>query len=273
MKAFSKKLLSLTVVCAMLLPLLCLPVNAASKTYAEIDFESYEAGKTLTTADGFDVGTHKRKSKLAARLSSGFEILNFDKSTDSQLLSWLKKHFDAEGVTVDVATLNALLFRSGRSMEVLNNEVTKLCCFVKANGKSRVSEEDVNAVCSSTVECDAFALSNAVIEKNVSKAFFALTELKQRRIEPPAIIAMLERTYSELLSVSILLDEGKGAADIEAILRLHPFKTKLNINAARKIGTKRLAASLDELGRIDASSKSGGLSGYGVIEMFITKNL
>ena len=233
----------------------------------------YSIFAIMTTADGFDIGTPKRKSKLATRLSAGFEILNLDKSTDSQLLSWLKKHFDAEGVAVDVSTLNALLFRSGRSMEVLNNEVTKLCCYVKANDRASASEDDVNAVCSSTVECDAFALSNAVIEKNVSKAFLALTDLKQRRIEPPAIIAMLERTYSELLSVSILLDEGKGSSDIEAILKLHPFKTKLNINAAKKIGTKRLAKSLDELGRIDASSKSGGLSGYGVVEMFITKNV
>ena len=227
----------------------------------------------MTTSDGFDAGTPKRKSKLAVRLADGFEIINFDKSTDSQLLAWLKKHFTAEGVATDVGTLNALLFRSGRSMEVLNNEVTKLACYVKANGRSVATEKDVTEVCSSTVECDAFALSNAVIEKNISKAFLALTDLKQRRIEPPAVIAMLEKTYSELLSVSILLDEGKDSQDIESILKLHPFKAKLNINAAKKIGTKKLAASLDELGKIDAASKSGGLSGYGVVEMFITKNI
>lgn len=226
----------------------------------------------MTTSDGFDAGTAKKPSRLAARLGTGFDIINFSKSTDSQLLSWLKKHFDAEGVGVDLATLNALLFRSGRSMEILNNEVIKLCCYAKANGRSSVGAADVLEIATPTVECDAFALSNAVLEKNAERAFLALTDLRQRRVEPSAVLAMLERVYSELTSVAMLLDEGKGASDIESILKFHPFKTKLYIGAAKKTGSKRLAEALSELCRIDAASKSGGLSGYGAIEMFITQS-
>lgn len=227
----------------------------------------------MPSSDGFDAGTQKKPSRLAARLEKGFDIINFSKSTDAQLLAWLKKHFDAEGVLVDISSLNALLFRSGRSMEVLNNEVIKLCCYVKAGGRDRVTPGDVEAVASPTVECDAFALSNAVLEKNTEKAFVALTDLKQRRVEPQAVIAMLERTYSELTSVALLLDEGKGASDIESILKFHPFKAKLYIGAAKKFGTKRLSESLSELCRADAASKSGGISGYGSVEMFITRHL
>ena len=84
---------------------------------------------------------------------------------------------------------------------------------------------------------------------------------------------MLERVYSDLVSVSLLLDEGRGSSDVESILKLHPFKAKLYINAAKKVGSRGLAASLAELCRIDAASKSGGVSGYGAIEMFVTNNL
>jgi len=227
----------------------------------------------MPSAEGFDAGTPKRPSRLASKLSEGFDILNFQKSTDSQLLSWLKKHFDAEGIGVDLNVLNALLFRSGRSMEILNNEVAKLCAYAKVNGRTAATAADVELIASPTAECDAFALSNAVIEKNVERAFFALADLKQRRVEPAAVVAMLERTYSELCSVALLLDEGRGVGDVESIMRFHPFKAKLYVGAAKKIGSKRLVQSLTELCRLDASSKSGGLSGYGAIEMFITKNL
>ena len=233
----------------------------------------YAIFSIMASQDGFDAGTAKRPSKTATRLSSAFYILNFPKSTDSQLLSWLKKHFDAEGVGVDAVTLNTLLFRSGRSMDVLNCEVLKLCAYAKANGLDKITPTEVEAVASPTVECDAFALSNAILEKNVERAFIALTDLKQRRVDPQVIISMLERTYSELSSVAFLLDEGKGASVIESTLKFHPFKAKLYINAAKKAGSKRLAATLAELCRIDASSKSGGFSGYGAIEMFITQNL
>lgn len=227
----------------------------------------------MTTADGFDVGTPKRPSKSAVRFGAGFDILNFPKSTDSQLLSWLKRHFDAEKVEVTLPVLNALLFRSGRSMEILNNEVIKLCSFAKANGKNSVTKEDVEEIASSNTESDAFALSNAVLDRNAERAFVALADLKGQRIEPPAVVSMLERVYSDLVSVSLLLDEGRGQADVESILKFVPYKAKLYINAAKKTGTEKLSASLTELCRIDASSKSGGFSGYGVIEMFITKNL
>lgn len=227
----------------------------------------------MSTSGGFDIGTQKKPSKLYTRLEKGFDIVNFPKSTDSQLLAWLKKHFDAEGIAVDAATLNALLFRSGHSMDVLNNEVSKLSYYAKANGRTSVTAAEVEEIASPTVECDAFALSNAVLEKNVERAFVALTDLKQRRVEPPAVIAMLEKTYSELCSTAFLLEEGGGTADVESVLKLHPFKAKLYINAAKKAGKKKLAEALREICRIDAASKSGGISGYGAIEMFITKNL
>ena len=227
----------------------------------------------MTTSDGFDVGTPKRPSKLAGRLSRGFEIINFARSTDSQLLGWLKKHFDAEGIRVDLESLNALLFRSGRSMEVLSNEVEKLSAYLKMNGRGSLTPSDVEEIASPTVECDAFALSNAVIEKNSARAYVALTDLKGRRVEPQVVLSMLERTYSDLVSVAILLKEGRGASDIEQLLKLHPYKAKLYIGAAKKIGMARLAEGLSELCRLDAASKSGGNTGYGAIEMFVAKHV
>jgi DNA polymerase III delta subunit len=56
-------------------------------------------------------------------------------------------------------------------MEVLNNEVEKLSAYLKMNGRSALTVSDVELISSPTVECDAFALSNAVIEKNSARAF------------------------------------------------------------------------------------------------------
>ena len=227
----------------------------------------------MTTAEGFDVGTPKKPAKLATRLSKGFDILNFPKSTDAQLIAWLKKHFEAEKISVDTQTLNELLFRAGHSMDVLNSEVKKLCFYAKANGKSEVNSKDVSEITSPSVECDAFALSNAVTQKSSEMAFFAMRDLKQRKVEPQVILAMLERVYSDLTSVALLIDEGAGAAEIESIMKLHPFKAKLYINSAKRMGSARLSECLSELCEIDAASKSGGSAGYGPIEMFITKNI
>ena len=226
-----------------------------------------------TLTDGFDTGTEKKRSKLYTRLSEHFDISVFDKSTDAQLIVWLKRHFAKEGVMADDRVLSAMLFRVGHSMFMLNEEVTKLSSYAKANGLSAITVEDVEEICSSSSESDAFAISNAILEKNAEKAFLALNDMKQQRIEPPVVLGQLARTYSDLLSVSMLADEGLGSDDIAEIMKFHPYRLKLYMAAAKKTGTKKLADALDRLIKIDAASKMGGVRGYKSVEMFIAQNI
>lgn len=227
----------------------------------------------MTTEDGFDLGTEKRPSKLCKTFSEAFDILNFPKSTDAQLLSWLKKHFDAEGINVERGPLNTMLLRIGRSMEILNNEVIKLSSYLKANGKTTLTDEDVTQVCPSSAESDAFAIQNAVIEGNASKAFRALSDMKNRRTEPQIVIGMLAKTYSNLSSVALLADEGLGFDEIQKILGIASYPLGLYMKAYKKLGTKKISDSLKALIKADASSKQGGIAGYQAIELFITQNL
>ena len=97
--------------------------------------------------------------------------------------------------------------------------------------------------------------------------------MRQQRVEPPVVLAQLAKTYSELLSVSLLIDEGRSAEDISEIMKFHPYRLKLYISAAKKTGTKRLSASLESLIKTDTASKMGGIGGYKAVEMFITQNI
>ncbi len=221
--------------------------------------------------DGFDPGTQKRPSKLAVRFSKGYSVVNFEKSTDAQLVAWLKKHFDAEGIAIDADTLSALIFRSGHSMQVLRHEVEKLAAYAKANDIEKIGTETVELVASATLECDAFALSGAITEKNREKAFLALADMKQRRLEAGAVLATLQRSFSELIAVALLLEEGLDAKDIEAVLKWNPYKVKLCIGSAKRWGTSKLSDAKERLRELDAQSKSGGVSGYKTIEMFICR--
>ena len=228
----------------------------------------------FTVADeGIDFGTQKKPSKFVTRFGKKINLLRFDKSTENQLYAWLKKHFDAEGVEVNMDTLRALVFRSGRSMEVLSREVSKLSALAHARGKSLVSAKDVEEVSSSTPECDTYAMSNAITEQNKQKAYDALEEMKFRRVDPTVIMGSIARTYNELLSVAQLLSEGREAADIESILRLNTYRVKHCITAAKKYGAKRLSDIVSSLARVDADSKYGGVTGYTAIELFISQNI
>jgi DNA polymerase-3 subunit delta len=223
--------------------------------------------------DGLDFGTPKKPSAFIKRFDKTTNILRFEKSNENQLYAWLKKHFDSHGVTVGLETVKALVFRSGRSMDVLANEVEKLSAMAKSRGKDVVTPDDVTEVASSTPECDTFALSNAILERNKQKAYLALEEMKLRRVDPTIIMGMIAKTYDDLSAVANLLDEGLGASGINEILKMNEYKLKIYISAAKKYGAARLNEILQSLSLADSGAKYGGVTGYTAVELFVSRNL
>ena len=219
-----------------------------------------------------DLGTAKKPSRFMKRFGEKIGVLSFQRSTDAQLQSWLKKHFDSDGVAVNLETVNALLFRSGHSMSVLASEVDKLVSLAKSRGLSSITPAEVNEVASSTPECDTFALSNAILDRNKKEAFNALAEMKLRRLDPSMIIGMMAKSYSELVTVSMMLKEGMRQGDIETALKINPYKLKLYLKQAKSRFTpERAVRILEELSRTDTSMKYGGITGYTAIELFISR--
>lgn len=227
----------------------------------------------LVSDGDVDLGTPKKESKFVKRFKERLNILSFAKSTDAQLLSWLKRHFDAEGVTVTADVVNTLIFRVGHSMTVLNNEVTKLCMLAKARGLDRITVQDVEAVSSSTPECDTFALSNAILERDKKGAFLALEEMKSRRLDPIMILGMMSKTYTEIVSVVMMLRDGTNSNDIQTATKMNPYRLKLYLVAAKRFTPEKANAILSELARVDTGAKYGGVTGYTAIELFISKCL
>ncbi len=228
----------------------------------------------ITVADGeVELGTAKRQSKFEKRFSEIANILAFGKQSDAALISWLKRHFDKEEIATSPESLSALLFRTGHNMDNLASEVKKLSAYLHARGVGELTVADVNEVATSTPECDTFALSNAILERNKRAAFVALDEMKRERQEPTVITGMMAKTYSELLSVTLMLEAGMGKDAIASALGMHPYRLGAYIKATRLFKPGAPRAILDELTRVDVGAKYGGVSGYTAVEMFVSKCL
>ncbi len=241
------------------------------KTFAMLSQYDY-ATLVILVADGeVDLGRPKRPSQFVKRFAKLVNIVDFPISGDAPLAAWLRQHFQKEGVSADADVCRALIFRSGHSMTVLNNEVIKLSAYAISRGKASVSVEDVAEVASSTPESDTFALSNAILEKNKKAAYDALYEMKQKRADPLMIIGMLSKTFSELAVVTAMLSDGMGASDISAETGISGYPLTKYINAAKGISRARAAKVLAELSRVDTEAKFGGITGYTAIEIFIAK--
>lgn len=227
----------------------------------------------LVTAEGFDAGNPpKRPGKLYRRYEKMLDILLFPRSTQTQLLAWLKRHFDAAGIRVNAGGLNALLLRSGTAMDVLRSEVDKLTAYILANGRDTLTVQDVAEVACTVGESDTFALSGAIQSGDRRAAFDALEELRAEKTELPVLLGMLSRIYGELLAIALLLEEGCRTDDVAGRLGLQEWKVRKELPAVRRLGAARLREAVEELSRIDLQSKLG-TSSYAPAEMFLARFL
>ena len=223
-------------------------------------------------ADGeVDLGTPKKESRFVKRFKDKLYIFNMQKSTDAQLNAWLKKHFDAYGISTTPNVRDELVFRAGHSMSVLKSEVDKLAFCAISRGLNSIDSALIREVASSTPESDTFALSNAILERNKIGAFTALEEMKRDRLDPIVILGMMERSYTEIVKVLMLLNEGMGSQDIARETGINPYVVKRYVANAGKFTKERAARILEELVRVDTGLKYGGIAGYTAIEIFISK--
>lgn len=227
------------------------------------------------TAEGerLDFGVPKRPSKFIAAFDKQINILRFERSTENQLYAWLKKHFDAMGVEVNMEVLRALVFRVGRSMDVLLSEAEKLAYLALSRGKNALSPADISEVSISSPESDTFALSNAITDRNKQAALLALDDLKSRRVDPTVVFGMIARTFDDILAVAMMLSDGEGLPAIESALKMNPYKLKIYASAAKKYTPRALADTAAALAIADADSKYGGVTGYTAVELFLLRNL
>lgn len=232
-----------------------------------------EEGNTIVvtvTGESLDIGTEKRPTKLFTRLSKVLHAVPFYRSTDAALISWIRRHFAAEGLSHTDTLPASMLARVGHDMDTLSNEIGKLSAYVKANGISPVTEKELSFVCIRTVESDAFSLTNALLDGRMEDAFRYLGDMKQRRVEPVSVLGQVAKLYADLLSVALLADEGMGEKEIAKTLGMHEYKAGLYFRTAKRMGVAAVEEKLALCTRIDASLKSGTSSYRGLEQLVAT---
>ena len=232
-----------------------------------------EEGTTLVItvpAENLDTGTEKRPSKLFTRLGKVLFAVPFYRSADGALISWIRRHFSAEGLGYTEGLPAAMLARVGHDMDTLSNEIEKLSAYAKANGLTAVGEKELAFVCIRTVESDAFSLTNALLDGKTEDAYRYLGDMKQRRVEPVAVLGQVAKLYSDLLSVALLAEEGKGEKEIAKALGMHEYRAGLYFRTAGRMGITAVEEKLALCTRIDAALKSGTASYRGLEQLIAT---
>ncbi len=212
----------------------------------------------------------KFPSAVLKRLGEYLTLVHFESVTGARLVSWVGKHFEAEGVSATPEVCSYLINYAGKSMYTLSNETQKLAYYVLSHGRGAVTKEDIVAVSVAEISTDAFTLANALLDGRTEDAVNALSVMKFRRVDPIILFGEISRVICDLISVKVLADEGCTVSEITELLKMKSeYKTRIYFQGASKKTLSKLKAMLDACVTADSEIKHSQQVGYIAIEKLV----
>lgn len=201
-------------------------------------------------------GPDKRRKfyKLIEKIGEIKEFKRFSEWEQDKVLAWIVNRVKLYGKHIGSHAANLLIEIVGPNLRMLDKEIEKITTYI--GERDLIEEPDVSRLASSG-EIDAFALSNALRNKNVREAIKCLDNLFKDNQDPHMMTGMLAKLYRMLLQVKYLEDKGLGQYDIARELNAKPFFIKKCAEKTGRFTVKELANDIIMLHRADLKMKSG----------------
>lgn len=160
-----------------------------------------------------------------------------------------------EDYKMDTKTINYLISYLKNDNERIINEFNKLKLY-KLNEKE-ITIDDINEICIKDFDDNVFTLSNLILKHDIKKAFEVYSSLISSGEDITKIVAVLADQFRLIYKVKVLINDGKNKDTIISMVKEHPYRVKLAMDASYSFTYKELERYLLELGNIDIKIKTG----------------
>ncbi len=211
----------------------------------------------------------KRGRMFKAAKEKG-RAVEFGRQDEKTLLRWIGASMKREGKQIREQTARYLLSRVGQDMGSLEKEMEKL--FSYTLGRSEVTMQDIDDICSVQVTNKIFDMVEAVALKQPKKAldyYYDLLALKEPAMR---IFFLLCRQFRLLLEVRELKEAGMDRAQIAKTVGLPPFIAGKYMRQCGRFSTAKLRGILEEAAEYEERVKTGRLGDILCVELFIAEH-
>jgi DNA polymerase-3 subunit delta len=116
----------------------------------------------------------KKTERLTRLLEKRKAVLRFDLPKKYELSGWVREHAKARRAHLGAGEARYLIAQVGADAQLLESEVTKLATYARG---APITIDDIDAVCSPTIEARIYELTDAVGRRDGAAAFRILENL------------------------------------------------------------------------------------------------
>lgn len=204
------------------------------------------------------------RKKIVKLMQKKCKVLQFHKIDELGKKQYVHEQITKRHLQMEPLVVEALTKRLPLDILSIRSEFDKLALY-----GDTIDLEVVERLITRPLEDDVFELVNAVVDKNLKKAFHLWEDLCVLNKDAIYLIATLASQFRFLFQVKELMLEGKTKADITSILNAHPYRVQLTMRSAQNLELSNVLSILSRLADLDQKIKAGNIDKVMGFEMFL----
>lgn len=227
----------------------------------------YLTAPNETTFFVFTESEVDKRSKLYKTVASKGYAAEFAVQDENALKRWIAGVLSKDGKKITENTVQLLLSKTGADMENIQSELEKLVCYCL--DRDVVTENDVEAVCTTRVSNHIFDMINAVADKRQKEALDLYYDLLALKEPPMRILFLIARQCNLLLQAKELKAKGYDNRTIGTKIGVPPFIAGKYLKQASRFKTSALRSAVKQCVEAEEAVKSGRMNDRMSVEILI----
>ncbi|MCI9414071.1 MAG: DNA polymerase III subunit delta [Clostridiales bacterium] len=206
----------------------------------------------------------KWKAFAAAAEKQGV-VAAFPRKSAADIVRLLVTGAGRRGCTLSQDNARLMVERSGDDLNLLLNELDKLCALA---GEGEITRQHIETAGMRNLEASVFDLAKAILQGQYERAYGIIYRLMDQREEPVSVLSVLSSAYADLYRAKVAAAGGVPAASLSADFQYRGREFRLR-NAARdcaRLSLPVLRDSLEVLAQADLKLKSSRTDKRTVLE-------
>lgn len=209
-------------------------------------------------------GKADARKKLYTTIKRHGAIVTFAPLTPAEVDQWIVRTFQSLGKGCPAQVASFLSFTVGTDTALLRTEIEKLAAL--AGDRDDITENDVRAVATRSVECTVFEMVDAVVAGQEGKAFGLLRDMLTTGSDRLGILAMLLRQFRLMQHIKIMQYEKVPVPAIKQKLGVAPFAADRMMRQAAGYSGGEVKQAVDICLQTEYKVKSGQMNQEGSLE-------
>ena len=184
----------------------------------------------------------KRLKKLWDAVEKNGCIVEFAKQEPRDLIPWVARHFSSRKKRISNDLCAYLIDITGGTMTALSGEIAKIAAY---SGADDIRKSDIDAVTEPVLDAVVFQMTDLLSQGEYGPALLKLQQLLKMQQEPLSILGAIGGHFRRLAAARILMDNGKGSAELMRLCGLGDYPARKTMSAAGRFSSRFYAKAAE----------------------------